>query len=93
LQKHYYIFSICLLAKTLYIADPTATRHSLVWGAGQEGLNFIMKKILVIIMFMLPLLWSKEIKVFTLPGNEESFLKMVKDPGVRDFQAISICMR
>ena len=52
-----------------------------------------MKKILVISIFMLPLALSKEIKVFKLPGNEESFLKMVKDPGVRDFQAISMCMR
>ena len=52
-----------------------------------------MKKIFAIIMFMLSSAWSKEIKVFTLPGNEESFLKMVKDPGVRDFQAISMCMR
>ena len=61
--------------------------------SGELVKNFIMKKILVIRIFMLPFVWSKEIKVFNLPGNEESFLKMVKDPGLRDFKAISMCMR
>jgi hypothetical protein len=44
-------------------------------------------------MFMIPLVCSKEVKVFSLPGNSESFLKMVNDPGVRDLKEISVCMR
>ena len=70
----------------------TVLQHRTVL-SGELVKNFIMKKILVIRIFMLPFVWSKEIKVFNLPGNEESFLKMVKDPGLRDFKAISMCMR
>merc|ERR1711892_357127 len=47
----------------------------------------------LLLLLILPFAWSKEIKVFSLPGNKEGFLKMVKDPGERDFKEISVCMR
>ena len=42
---------------------------------------------------VLPLVQARDIKVYSLPGNKEGFLKMVADPGVRDYKEISVCMR
>ena len=44
-------------------------------------------------LLVLPLMQARDIKVYSLPGNKDGFLKMVADPGVRDFKEISVCMR
>ena len=70
--------------------------HFLGLVLGQERGNMvgsIMNTMVLLYMFLIPLVWSKQIKVFNLAGSTKDFLKMVKDPGARDFKEISVCMR